>query len=180
MTDRLAEVLQTERLILRRPRESDALALFEAYTRDAEVARYMVWRPHAALTETEGFIAACIRDWPSELRRAYVLALRDRNEHPVGMLDARRHSHVVDIGYVLARSHWGKGLMPEAIRAFTTAALRIPGVFRVQATCDIENRASVRALEKSGFAREARLERHTLHPNISPGPRPCFMYARCK
>jgi hypothetical protein len=67
--------------------------------------------------QTEEFIAGCIRDWLSALRQAYVLALRDRIERPIGMIEARLLSHIVDVGYVLARSHWGNGLIPEAIRA---------------------------------------------------------------
>jgi RimJ/RimL family protein N-acetyltransferase len=96
------------------------------------------------------------------------------------MLEARILAHTVDIGYVLARKHWGAGLMPEAIRALAQVALALPSIFRVQATCDIDNRASARTLEKSGFVREARLERYIVHPNISPEPRPCLMYARCR
>jgi [ribosomal protein S5]-alanine N-acetyltransferase len=176
----LPDTFDTARLVLRKPRASDASALFEAYTQDPEVARYMTWRPHTSLAETEEFIAGCVRDWLSGLRLPYVLTLRDAADRAIGMLEARPRSPLFDIGYVLSRAHWGKGLMPEAIRALTDAALRIPGIVRVQATCDVDNRASARALEKSGFSREGRLERHTVHPNISSDPRPCFLYARCR
>jgi RimJ/RimL family protein N-acetyltransferase len=71
-------------------------------------------------------------------------------------------------------------LMPAAIESPTSAALLNPRIFRAQATCDIENAPSQRALEKAGCTREGRLERHMVHPNISPGPRACFMYARCR
>jgi [ribosomal protein S5]-alanine N-acetyltransferase len=49
-----------------------------------------------------------------------------------------------------------------------------------QATCDVENLASQRALEKSGFNREGRLERYNIHPNVAAEPRACFMYAKCR
>jgi RimJ/RimL family protein N-acetyltransferase len=96
------------------------------------------------------------------------------------MLEARILGTALDIGYVLARSHWGRGYMPEAIQSLTNAALLKPTIFRVQATCDVENIPSQRALEKSGFKREGRLDRHTVHPNISSEPRACFMYAKCR
>jgi ribosomal-protein-alanine N-acetyltransferase len=57
---------------------------------------------------------------------------------------------------------------------------KVPAFHRVQATCDIENAGSFHALEKAGFVRERRLERYTVHPNLSTEPRPCFMYARCR
>jgi ribosomal-protein-alanine N-acetyltransferase len=170
----------TERLILREPKPSDARTVFEAYTQDPEVARYTVWRPHTSFAETDEFISGCVRDWPSGCRLAYVLTLRDAPDRAIGMFEARPSSHVVDIGYVLSRAHWGQGLIPEVIRAVSDTALGAPGVFRVQATCDVDNRGSARALEKAGFSREGRLERHTVHPNIDSQPRPCFLYARCR
>jgi RimJ/RimL family protein N-acetyltransferase len=166
--------------VLREPKEADARLVFEAYTRDPEVARYMVWRPHADLAETEAFIAGCIQAWGTGTRQPYVLARRKAEQQPIGMLEARVLPHTIDIGYVLARAHWGQGLMPEAIGVLTEALLATPGFFRVQATCDIENRASARTLEKSGFLLEGRLDRYMVHPNVSSEPRACFMYARCR
>lgn len=176
----LPKFLETERLVLREPKAADAAALFDTYTQDLEVARYTVWRPHTSIVETEEFIAGCIRGWLSGVRLPYVIALRDVPDGAVGMLEARPLSHLVDIGYVLGRPYWGKGLMPESIKALVEAALRTPGIYRVQATCDVDNRASARALEKSGFSREGRLERYTVHPNVSSEPRPCFLYVRCR
>jgi [ribosomal protein S5]-alanine N-acetyltransferase len=77
------------------------------------------------------------------------------------------------------------GLLPRQV---DTPRLRLRGpvasdaahIYRVHAACDVENIASQRALEKASFVREGRLERFTVHPNISPEPRPCFMYAKCR
>jgi RimJ/RimL family protein N-acetyltransferase len=165
---------------LREPRGSDAPVLFDAYTQDAEVTRYMMWRPHTSLAQTASFVAACIRDWADGGRLPYILTLRDSPDRGIGVLDAKLRAHTIDIGYVIARPHWGNGLMPEAIRALTDAALGTSRFFRVQATCDVENRASARALEKAGFTREGRLERYIVHPNIQADPRPSFLYARCR
>jgi ribosomal-protein-alanine N-acetyltransferase len=92
------------------------------------------------------------------------------------MIEARPSQCRVNIGYVLARASWGLGLIPEAIRALCEVALAGP-FFRVEATCDVENRSSVRALEKSGFVKEGRLSRYMLHPNLSCEPRDSWLYA---
>ena len=42
MALRLPDRLQTQRMILRAPREADAAHIFAAYTQDIEVARHMV------------------------------------------------------------------------------------------------------------------------------------------
>ena len=172
----LPDTLQTPRLTLRAPQAEDAQALFDAYTQDAEVTRYLVWRPHASVDETHAFMAHCIALWHAGPDRPYVITNRS-DGRPIGMLAVRLRGHIANIGYVLARSHWGQGLMPEMVREATAAALRLPQVFRVEATCDVDNRPSARVLEKSGFVREGRLARYTVHPNIAAEPSDCFIYA---
>ena len=70
--------------------------------------------------------------------------------------------------------------MPEAIDALCNAALALPACFRIQATCDAENGASARTLEKSGFTCEGKLARHTVLPNLGDEPRASLIYARCR
>lgn len=173
------DFLETARLKLRSPALSDAEEMFASYTQDADVARYMVWQPHASLQITRDFINDCVAQWAAGSALSYIVTLKTSGQL-IGMLDARPRDHIVNIGYVLARGQWGQGLMVEAIQAFTAMALRLPGIFRVEATCDVENRLSARALEKSGFLLEGRLARHTVHPNISTMPRDCFIYAACR
>jgi [ribosomal protein S5]-alanine N-acetyltransferase len=175
----LPEEIDSPRLRLRHPVLVDARTIFAAYAQDAEVCRYLLWAPHTAEAETVAYISACIKAWKLGERLAYVLAERDTN-HAIGMLEARMQGTTADLGYVLARAHWGKGLMAEALQAITAPLLQAPGIFRVQAACDIANSGSQRALEKAGFAREGRLERFGIHPNVSPEPRACFMYARVR
>ena len=175
----LPEIVDTQRLRLRKPKTSDALRIFATYGQDPDVAHYMIWRPHTEVDQTQEFIHGCLKSWEGEDRLPYVI-VHQGHDAPIGMLDARLHGHMVDIGYVLAKNEWGRGFMPEAIEATVSKLLSCQGIYRVQATCDVDNKASRRTLEKSGFNQEGRLERHTIHPNISPLPRDCYMYARCR
>ena len=157
----------------------DAGAIFRSYAQDPQVCRFMIWVPHVSLAATEDFIASCVAAWAAGSRKAFVITEIGKSE-PIGMLEARIQGSTVDIGHVLAASHWGRGFMPESIQSLTAVALQSPDIFRVQATCDTDNTASQRALEKAGFSREGRMERYTVHPNISSAPRACFMYAKCR
>lgn len=174
----LPQRLETSRLVLRKPSVADGAEIFRFYTQDPLVCRFMVWKPHASEAESLAFIASCITAWEQGARLPYVIA-ETGSSAAIGMLEARVLGSTVDFGYVLARAHWGKGYMPEAVAALAAAALE-EGCFRVQAFCDVENRPSQRTLEKARFTREGRLERYMVHPNISPDPRACFMYARCR
>lgn len=180
MSSPLPDVIHTDRLVLRKPRASDAVTIFHNYVQDIEVSRYTVWQPHTALAQTEGIIAECLEDWASGVAQAYVMTLKDNVDHALGMIEVRPRAPVAEIGYWLGRRHWGNGYAPEAARVLTYLVLADRRFFRVQATCDVENHPSARTLEKAGFTREGRLERYTIHPNISPEPRACFLYARCR
>jgi RimJ/RimL family protein N-acetyltransferase len=171
---------ESERLLARLPVPDDAPLLFAAYTSKPEVSRYMMWRPHQHIDETTKFVAECIAAVESGTRFPYVLFERTAPHQPIGMLEARPLVHKVDLGYVLAPEHWGKGYMPEAVRKLVEHCLEIAAFFRVQAFCDVENVPSQRTLEKAGFLREGRHERFVVHPNLSSEPRTCFMYARCR
>ena len=56
----------------------------------------------------------------------------------------------------------------------------VPAVWRLSATCDVENLASARVLEKAGLTREAILRRAIVRPNLSPEPRDAFMYSKVR
>lgn len=173
------ERIETERLVLRRPVATDARAIFEEYAQDPEVSRYVMWRPHANLDETIAFVARCQAGWDAgnDLSWAITLAGDDR---AVGMIGARPRGHMVDIGYVLARRLWGRGITAEAARAVVETAFRDPDVHRVWAVCDVENRASARVMEKIGMTHEGVLRKWIVHPNLSRSPRDVLCYARLR
>jgi RimJ/RimL family protein N-acetyltransferase len=175
----LPEQIDAQRIHLRRPILADATTIFQSYAQDAAVCRFLIWQPHKSESVTHDFIASCIEAWNAGSRRPYVVA-EQGSAAAIGMIEARIQGPTVDMGYVLARPHWGKGIMSEAIEALVKKALALPYFFRAQAFCDTENFQSQRALEKAGLRREGRLERWLVHPNISPEPRACFMYATVK
>lgn len=175
----LPEEINTRRLRLRPPLPPDADAIFHSYAQDPLVCRYMVWAPHTSVEVTHQFIRECLAGWQVGSPLDYAITDSGSGE-VLGMIEARVRSTTIDIGYVLTRSRWGSGLMPEAIEALAGVCLARPDVFRVQAVCDVENYASARALEKSGFLREGRLDRYGVHPNVSMEPRSVYMYAQCR
>lgn len=172
------ERIATERLVLRRPVEADARDIFTAYAQDPQVTRFLLWRPVSSESAVREFLVACIAAWEKGTPLTYAIT-ESAADNVIGMIDARPNGTAVDLGYVLARAHWGKGYIPEAIAALATEALGL-GYQRVQAFCDVENLPSQRALEKAGFLRERRLDRHMIHPNVSPELRDCYLYAKLR
>jgi len=173
---KMPERMETKRLVLRVPRMDDAAAIFAGWAQDTEVTRYLTWRPHQQIQETEAFIQNCLSAWESETRFPYMITLKESGE-VIGMIDPRIDGTKVGIGYGAARAYWGKGYVTEATRAVIDWAFQQPSIFRVYATTDVENIASRRVLEKVGMQCEGILRKYILHPNMSDEPRDSYMYA---
>jgi len=164
---------------LRRLRASDALAIYEGYARDPEVIRYLSWRPAGSLAETAAFLADVAE--AAAQGRGHVYAIVPSGERELrGAIGFDVDGGTLHFGYVLARSHWGRGLVSGALRRLSDWGLGRPGVFRVDAFCHVENRGSARVMEKAGLQFEGRLRRHALYPNRSEEPADSLFYARVR
>ena len=172
------ESFATARLILRKPRAEDAPLIFASYAQDPEVVRYLTFRPHRDLHVTQEVVEKFLEGWRSGKSFCWLIFRRDEEEL-VGSIGARENQGI-NLGYLLARRFWGHGFMSEAVGAIVEWAFSIPSVFRVWAVCDLENDASARVLERSGFHREGVLRKWSLHPNLSEVPRDCYCYAKTR
>jgi len=173
------ESINTDRLILRPPVETDARAIFDGYAQDPDVVRYLTWRPHTSVSQTLEFLSVCRAGWDTASDFTWALTLKG-DDRLIGMIGLRPRGFKPDIGYALAKAYWGRGLMAEAGRAILRLAFSDPNVYRVWAVCDVDNRASSRVLEKLGMTREGVLHRWTIHPNVSDEPRDSYCYARVR
>jgi [ribosomal protein S5]-alanine N-acetyltransferase len=111
----------TDRLVLRRPVAQDAAAIFAAYSSDAEVTRYLSWPRHTSISQTSEFISFSDSEWTSWSAGPYVIEKQD------GVLVGGtgflfQTTQLAEIGYVLARSHWGNGYATEALKALIPVA----------------------------------------------------------
>lgn len=60
---------------------------------------------------------------------------------------------LVEIGYAVVTSCWGRGYATEAVRALVARARALPAVERIVAHTPLDRPASGRVLEKAGFTR---------------------------
>ena len=173
----LPSAFHTTRLLLRPIAPEDAGPIFDSYAQDLEATRFLTWRPHRNVGDTAAYIARCIAMSP-RIARTYVVCEAGAIRGALGLrLD---DPYRLEVGYVLARSCWGAGLITEALREVAHWALAQPRLFRIGAVCDVENAEGVQVVEQAGFVREALLRRWAVHPNISAEPRDCYSYARVR
>ena len=92
------------------------------------------------------------------------------------------HAKLAHIGYWLGEPYWGRGIMTAAVRTVAAHALTRLGYARLEAPVYEWNPASMRVLEKCGFAREGILRRSVfkdgqlidsvLYARLADGPLP--------
>src|SRR5271165_5824939 len=162
MVDYPPDRIAGPRLVLRPPMPDDAGAIFQRVARDPEVTKYLQWTPHADVAATRRVITEKLN--VSDDEKTWAIALR-HSDDVVGLTSCRRSvPHSVEIGYCLGRRWWGNGYMPEVLEMLLTALESERGVYRVWATCHVDNERSVRVLQRAGFELEGRLARHAVYP----------------
>jgi ribosomal-protein-alanine N-acetyltransferase len=147
--------LETPRLVLRQIVAEDLPVMFRIQS-DREVVRYFGRPADASPEDTQKrleLILTGVREC-SSIR--WALTPRDSGElvGSGGFWRWDKAHRWAEIGYELLPSHWGKGLMPEALVAMIRFGFERMELHRVEANIDPANVASRRVLEKLRFVCE--------------------------
>ena len=151
--ERAEVVIETERLRLRPWRETDAETLYR-YAQDPAVGPMAGWAPHRSVEESRAIIRTVF-----SAPEVYAAALRESDE-PVGAIGlhfaetvhtAEIGGREAEIGYWIGRPFWGRGLIPEAVRAMQRRAFEELGLQALWCGWYDGNDRSRRVQEKCGF-----------------------------
>ena len=155
------KLFETERLVLRRFEETDAENMFNNYCNDSEVTKYLRWKAHKTVEDTISYVKNFVLpDYNNEFTYRWAIVLKETNE-VIGCIDVVEYDEkkkAVELGWVIGRAHWGKGIMPEAAKAvmkYAFETLNVPSIFISHAE---PNTQSGRVQEKLGFKVIGRLE----------------------
>lgn len=155
--DDLPEV-ETERLLLRKLHLDDAEDMFR-YASDQEVTRFLLWEPHRTIEDSRTAIRSAMEDHENGRVRSWGVVHKadQRLIGTAGFQWWRPDSASAEIGYLMSRDYWGRGLMPEAVRAVLQFGFERMKLNRIEARLIPDNVASVRLLEKVGMTHEGTL-----------------------
>ncbi len=147
---------RSERLLLRPPWPEDWSRVLGGIA-DEGVVRNLASAPWPYSAEdARSFIAL-----PSDPKYPRFLVTRARDARLVGCVGLDPSGEAAELGYWIAREHWGQGYATEAGRAVIAIAA-VLGHRRIVASHFLDNPASGRVLEKLGFQSTGRLvERHS-------------------
>ena len=144
--------METERLILRPWRESDAEALFK-YASDPDVGPRAGWPPHKSVEESLEVIRTFFNN-----DHTWALELKETGE-PIGCIgyytygesNIKIGENDAELGYWIAKPYWNKGLCTEALRVMIDYCLNVKGFKVLWSDFFVDNPASGRVMEKCGF-----------------------------
>lgn len=171
----------TARLAARPPQPDDAAAVLAHYAGDPEVTRYLSWRTYDRVEPLAAFFAECAAHWErGDGHFAWLLCLKGTTA-PIGSCGVTFEPQgSAMFGYVFAQRFWGRGFATEALTWLVDWSLAQPSIHRAWAYCDVENRASIRVMEKAGLEREGVLRCWQVCPNLGPEPRDCVVCAKVR
>ena len=145
-------VLTTERLTLRPWRETDVDDFYE-YASVEGVGQMAGWIPHRDIAESRRILNHFI-----EGKHVFALEFQGKVIGSLGVecykeanYPALSHLQGREIGYVLSKDYWGRGLMTEAVRAVVDWLFETQMLDFIIIGHFTWNRQSRRVIEKCGF-----------------------------
>jgi RimJ/RimL family protein N-acetyltransferase len=138
---------------------TDADIIFEAWGQHPENFDYLTARVFSDVGDAQRYL---VNLFPTPESKAFHII--DSASGVIGIVKAALIEHRAQIGYVVHRPFWGRGIATAAVAGITEVVEAMPAISRVWATCALDNPASSRVLEKCGFQREAVLRNWVTYP----------------
>ena len=160
--------ITTERLLLRKLADSDALAVLQLRS-DEHVMRYIDRERAATIADAEAYISKIIQSLNSNEGITWAIALKEEPNTLIGTIGYWRliKEHFrAEIGYMLSPSHWNKGIMKEALIKVIDTGFHWLKLHSIEAHINPENVASAGILESTDFIKEAHFKENFFYNGI--------------
>lgn len=159
----LSPTIETERLILRRYKETDIDTQYEIL-KDSRLSLYVKFPDLSKEQELE-----CIKEWISnadtDLHEKWVIEIKNENI-PIGNIsvnEINKKNNYCNVGYVIKYDYWGNGYAAEALKAISDHLLNDIGYFLVECSCNELNKQSSRVMIKAGFKKDGYIANRRLN-----------------
>jgi RimJ/RimL family protein N-acetyltransferase len=165
-------VLETERLMLRRPTLADVKAI-ATLANDRRIAENTRRLPHPYSQDHAIAFVRAMADDPRE-----TVFLIEHNHTPIGIVGVDwRKPDAPELGYWLGVDYWGQGFATEAARAVIDFTFEEFGFEHLISGARVANPSSRNILEKCGFQWSG-VELHRFEALGSSTPVDCFRLSR--
>ena len=155
------KILETDRLILRPFRAEDAKAMFDNWASDPEVTKFLSWPAYKSIDDAHTILKIWLEGYEKTDFYQWAIVLKGLDQ-PIGsisVVNSETKVAMAEIGYCIGKPWWGRGIMPEAVKAVMAYLFREVGMQRLEVGHDPNNPASGAVIRKCGFQYEGTLRR---------------------
>ena len=167
--------LVTSRLVLRPIVAEDVNDLPDAFA-DPETMRFMDFPPALSVADSARYLAIYVFPLP-DWHATWALVCR-QTRIVMGFVNYHHRetwNHRLEVGFLLGRPYWKRGLMSEALDAVLEYCFERLEIERVEVTMSPDNDNAVRLAERLGFQRESGLM--SRRQRVATGYRDQSMYS---
>lgn len=150
------QTIETERLVLRRFKLDDAEDMYSNWTSRPKVNKFLTWPLHPSADFTRHLLEGWIARYEDGGYFNWVIEYKE-NGTVIGNISVVELNEKIEsaaIGYCMSDDYWGRGIMPEALKAVMDYLFDVVGLNRVCACHDVNNPKSGRVMDKAGMKRE--------------------------
>jgi len=147
--------LHTDRLELVKISPEHAEDMYE-YSSDPDVTKYLTWSCHTCVKETERYIKLLQKKYTAGVFNDWGLIHKESGKFigTCGFTSFDYEKNTAEIGYVISKDYWGKGLAQEAAKCVMEFGFDTFGLSGYCAKCMEGNDASMRVMQKLGMSFE--------------------------
>lgn len=152
--------LETERLILRKFKLSDAEALYNNWANDGEVTKFLTWPTHTSVEVSEIVVNDWVNSYADNKFYQWAIVLKENQNEPVGSISVvhmDEEINMVHIGYCIGRKWWHQGITSEAFSGIMPFLIEEVGAKRIESRHDPKNPNSGKVMLKCGLTYEGTL-----------------------
>lgn len=149
----ITPILETDRILLRPLRISDAEEIFNNWTSDPDVTKYLQWNTHHSIDSTIKWLSFEEEKIANDSSYQWGFVYKENNEiFGSGRFYYNDEHKMFEQGCAMMKKYWNQGLATEASKAMIDFAFNELNQTRLFASHAKENTAPRAVLEKVGFA----------------------------
>lgn len=156
MNDLGTITLDTERLILRKFKLSDAEGMYYGWATDPESNKYLPWKLHDNIEETKEIIQKWIDEYENGSYN-WIVELKSTHEiiGSICVVHNNKEDLNCEVGYCYGSKYWGNGYATEALKGVINYLIKDCNYHLVEACYMSDNPASGKVMQKAGMKKDA-------------------------
>jgi ribosomal-protein-alanine N-acetyltransferase len=161
LVHRGTRILETQRLVLRPFEMEDVADMFNNWSSDEEVTRFLSWNTHGSLKDSREILELWMQEYDKKENYNWAIQLKEKGSviGAIGLINIDDTIECCEIGYCIGRAWWNKGITTEAFSEIIRFALMEVGFERLTGRHHADNIASGIVMKKCGLVYEGTLRK---------------------